>query len=194
MAALLEVRADFAQLARIGNLIGSVGKDAPAAIARAVNHTGDKARTQMVRTLTVQTGLKRSVIVRALHVTRASAGSGSMAYTIRSEGGNVSLRFFGARETKAGVSAAPRGVRQVFPGTFMKGGRFPHRKPLPAKMNDQVFKRIAGAGRFPLRSVKSGVYIPQEMVSGASAAAFREVAERDLPNRLVHELLRVIGG
>ncbi len=190
MAALLEVKVDPAQLNRIGNLLGQAGANAPAAIARAVNHTGDKAKTRMVRTLTVQTGLKRGVIVRALHVTKAS-GKGALTYTIRSAGGNVSLRYFGARETRAGVSAAPWGHRQVFAGTFMKGGRFPNRVAL--RMNGQVMQRN-GSSRMPIHSVKSGLYIPNEMVSGATAAAFREVAERDLPDRLVHELLRVFGG
>ncbi|GJE45316.1 hypothetical protein [Methylobacterium soli] len=50
------------------------------ALTRALNHTGDKARTQMTRALTAQTGLKRTVIVKALRVTRASPGV--LTYTI----------------------------------------------------------------------------------------------------------------
>ena len=42
--------------------------------------------------------------------------------------------------------------------------------------------------------MKSGLYIPDEMVSGASAAAFNAMAASDLPARLEHELGRVIGG
>ncbi|UDL95492.1 phage tail protein [Lichenihabitans sp. PAMC28606] len=187
---LLEVKVDPAQLERLANMIGAIGKSAPAAIARAVNHTGDKARTQMIRTLTTQTGLKRAVIVKALHVTKAS-GAGSMAYTISSHGGDISLKYFGARETAKGVSAAPFGQRQVFAGTFMKGGRFPKRVPL--KLGGEVFQRD-GASRLGIHKIKSGVYIPKEMVSGATAAAFRSVVESDLPDRLTHELLRAIGG
>lgn len=190
MPALLEVKADAAQLQRIANLIGAAGKNAPAAIARAVNHTGDKARTQMTRALTVQTGLKRQTIVRALRVTRASQSS--LSYGIRSAGGDVSLKYFGARETRAGVSAAPWGRRRVYAGTFLKGGRFPRRVAI-TKLHGQVMERT-GAGRLPIAKQKSGLFIPQEMVTGATAAAFREVAERDLPDRLAHELLRVIGG
>ena len=51
-----------------------------------------------------------------------------------------------------------------------------------------------GSSKLPIEKQKSGLYIPAEMVKGATAAAFRTVAERDLPDRLVHELLRVIGG
>ena len=189
MPPLLEVRIDPAQLERIANLIGAAGKNANAGIARAINHTGDKAKTQMIRTLTVQTGLQRKTIVKALHVTRASGG-GSMSYAIRSAGGDVSLKYFGARETAAGVSAAPFGHRRIFAGSFMKGGRFPKRVPL--RMNGQVMQRDGGS-RMPIHKVKSGLYIPNEMVSGATGAAFREVVERDLPDRLIHELMRALG-
>ena len=189
-APMLEVKVDPEQLQRIANLIGGAGKNAPAALARAINHTGDKAKTAMTRALTVQTGLQRKVIVKALRVERATGGS--LAYAIRSAGGDVSLKYFGARETQTGVSAAPRGRRQVYAGTFMKGGRFPNRVTV-AKLNGQVFKR-EGSGRTPLVKVRSGVFIPQEMVTGATAEAFNVVAERDLPDRLAHELLRVIGG
>lgn len=190
MSALLEVKLDAAQFERLGNLIGRAGKDAPTALARAINHTGDKAKTAMTRALTVQTGLKRGVIVRALKVTRAS--SGSLTYRINSAGGDVSLKYFGARETRAGVSAAPWGHRQVYAGTFIKGGRFPNRVAI-AKFNGQVMKRD-GSGRLPVAKQKSGLFIPKEMVTGATAAAFQTTAESDLPDRLAHELLRVIDG
>ena len=189
MAAMLEVRLDPAQLERLGNLIGQAGKQAPAALARAINHTGDKAKTAMTAALTVQTGLKRKVIVKALRVSRATAGSPT--YTIRSAGGDVSLKYFGARETRAGVSAAPWGRRQVYAGTFMKGGRFPNRVGI-SKFNGQVMKRD-GSDRLPVEKQKSGLFIPNEMVSGATAVAFNATAESDLPDRLAHELLRIIG-
>lgn len=194
----LEVRVDAADLARMANLIGAAGKMAPVAIARAVNHTGDKARTGMIRALTKQTGLKRKVIVKALKVTRAAtggsagAGAATSVYVIRSRGGNVSLKYFGARETRRGVSAAPWGQRQVFTGTFIRGGHFPNRVAIP-KLGGQVYERT-GPGRMPIRKAKSGLYIPAEMVRGATAAAFQSIARTDLPDRLVHELLRVMLG
>jgi hypothetical protein len=67
----IEIKASFAGFDRLANLIGAAGKQAPMALQRAINHTGDKAKTAMVRSLTAQTALKRQVIVRALKVTRA---------------------------------------------------------------------------------------------------------------------------
>ena len=187
MAGVLELRIDTSQVVELAARFAGLGTEFPAAIARAINHTGDKAKTQMIRALVPQTGLKRGVIVRALKVSKASAGG---AYVIRSRGGDISLKYFGARETRAGVSAAPHGQRQVFAGTFIKGGRFPNRVAI-GKLNGHVFRRT-GKGRLPIAKQKSGVYIPQEMVSGASAEAFRTAVTADLPARLQHELLRVL--
>ena len=53
------------------------------------------------------------------------------------------------------------------------------------------FKRT-GAGR-ATKGVKSGLFIPTEMVSGSSEAAFYLTVESDLPDRLAHELFRILG-
>ena len=88
---------------------------------------GDRATPVMVRVLTKQTGLPRRTIAKALKRSRAG-----QAYTIRSAGGDVSLKYFKARETQKGVSAAPWGQRRIYAGTFTKGGRFPNRVAVPS--------------------------------------------------------------
>ena len=193
MSGGLSVTLDAASIHRLGNLIGQAGAKAPAALARAINHTGNKARTKMVRALTAQTGLKRRTLVKALRTSPASAGA--LTYTIRSSGGNVSLKYFGPRETAAGVSAAPWNARSVYAHSFMKAGWWPHRV-VKGNWNGHVFERAGsstntGMDRFV--KVKSGLYIPEEMVRGASAAAFDSAVASDLADRLAHELVRIIG-
>jgi hypothetical protein len=185
----LELQVDSAGLGRMANLFAIAGKNAPAGLARALNSTGPTARTMMARVLAPQTGLKPRVIRKALREQRASVGS--LTYAIRSKGGNIRLKFFGARETRKGVSAAPWGHRRIYAGTFTKGGRFPNRVPL--NRGGQVFRR-AGAGRLPLELVRSGLFIPQEMVTGETAAAFYHAVERELPNRLAAEVARLLPG
>lgn len=193
MSGGLTVTLDASAIQRLGNQIGAAGKKAPLALARAINHTGAKARTQMIRALVPQTGLKRKVIVKALKESKASEGG--LTYTITSHGGDVRLKYFGPRETAAGVSAAPWSKRSVYPHTFQKAGWWPKRVAKP-NWNGQVFARLnsktkSGQDRFEV--VRSGLYIPDEMVSGASAAAFNAMAASDLPARLEHELGRMIG-
>ncbi len=197
---------DVSGLKRLENALGRL--DGPVkhlGLQRAVNHTGAKALTQVSRTLARQTGLKYETIKNALKVKNASgafmsrstseiliSGGASLVYEINSRGGDISLKYFKARETRAGVTAAPFGKRQVFGGTFMKGGRFPNR--VAAKgLNGHVYRRT-GSARGPLEFINSGVVIPAEMVSGASAKAFRDVVEGDLPKRVMHEIQRLAPG
>lgn len=168
-------------------------------LQRAVNRTGDMARTKVIRALSQQTGLPVKVIRKAVKNDKAT-GAGleratgdifvstgaNLTYVLRTQGGDISLKFFRARETRKGVSAAPRGERKIFPGTFMKGGRFPNR--VTAKgLNGHVYRRT-GKGRGPLEFVDSGVTLPVEMLRGASAEAFTSTVEETLPRRVMHEI------
>ena len=156
---------------------------------RAVNRTGDMARTQVRRSLTRQTGLKRRTIVKAVRTHRSSPAT--LTYTMKASGGDVALKYFGARETARGVSAAPFGQRRVFPHTFIKGGTFPNRVGIG--MGGHVFARTGGS-KFPIEKQKSGVIIPAEMVKGATAEAFTSTVARVLPQRVMHEVARLTGG
>ena len=181
-------------LQRFSNQLGELGARAPIALARALNHTGAKAKTEVIRNLAAQTGLKRSTIVRAVKVNKATAANeqfsygGSLTYALSTTGGDISLKFFSPKETRAGVSAAPRGRRQLFAGTFTKGGRFPKRKgPV---MGGHVFTNVSQghAWRGKVRLENSGVYIPDEMLQGATAAAFDRIMGAELEKRVSHEI------
>ncbi len=156
---------------------------------RAINRTGEMARTQVVKTLAAQTGLTQKVVRMAVKPKRANYDS--LAYTMTSTGGEVRLKYFKPRETRKGVTAAPFGKRQLFPGTFMKGGLFPGRVAI-ARFAGNVFERD-GSSKFPVAVVKSKVIIPAEMVDGATAAAFRSTVAEQLPRRFAHELRRATG-
>ncbi|WP_156421280.1 phage tail protein [Aureimonas sp. AU40] len=177
-------------LKRFEHAIDNLGSGKLADAAnKAVNRAGDMARTKVRQTLPRQTGLKRAVILKAVRSTASSAGA--LTYRMKSEGGDIALKFFGARETRRGVAAAPFGKRKVFAGDFMKGGRFPNRQDIG--MGGQVFHR-AGGSRFPLVKEKSGVIIPKEMVSGETAKAFEATVQDVLPRRMEHELRRLTKG
>lgn len=191
MVARLDV--DASKFVRLADVFAAAPRKAPKAIGRAVNRTGDMARTQVVRTLTTQTGLKRPVIVKAVKRDRAGGmAAGGLVYRLKSRGGNVSLKYFGARETRKGVSAAPWNKRRVFASTFLKGGRFPKRVKLRIGKG-HVFAR-AGASRLPIEKKRSGLFIPTEMVTGATASAFMSTVRTVLPVRLRHELGAILGG
>lgn len=170
------------------------------ALQRAVNHTGNKARTQVIRTLAKQTGLQYGVIKRAVRTGRAWGASqssftpsrGSLQYVLSTKGGDISLKYFRARETKGGVTAAPQGERKLFANTFIKGGRFPNRTTADG-LNGHVYLRT-GKGRGPLARQNSGVVIPEQMTKGRTVDVFTATIEAELPKRVMHEIQRLAPG
>jgi hypothetical protein len=183
----MEFHVDISSIERLAEKLKVAQTEVPTALARALNHTGAKARTRMIRSLTAQTGLPRKVIVKALQ--KKTAREGGLAFVIKSKGGNIRLKYFDARETRKGVTAAPWGKRRLYPGAFIKGGRFPNRVAL--KLNGQVFER-RGRVRKPIDVVLSGVFIPKEMVTGATEAAYNSTAASEFPARIEHELSRML--
>ena len=155
----------------------------------------------MVKSLTAQTGLKSSTIKRALKAKKAFdggpngfvAGSGSTEFQIISRGGDVSLKFFHPVEKGGGVSAKPWGQTKFYPGAFRKstyGNKF---RRINQKFHGHAMRNVAGgAWRGKISVVKSGLMIPEEMISGETAAAFYRVCETDLAARMEHELLWIM--
>jgi hypothetical protein len=122
-------------------------------------------------------------------VKRASASD--PVYVISAKGRDVSLRLFKARETLRGVTATVRGQRQLFERSFIKGGSFAKGR-VALNMGGNVFER--DGARTNLVRVRSGVVIPAEMVDGPAAKAFDQSVARNLPQRLSHEISRVLPG
>jgi len=201
MTDALKVAFSFEGIDRLHNQLAAAGAKAPQAIRRAVNRVGDTARVAVSRELAAQTGLKVGLIKRALKPKRAFDGSGtgfiagvgSLEYTITARGGDLDLRNFKPVERGGGVTAKTMGQKTFVPGAFKKSGQIGHRRINP-KFHGNVLMNVEG-GKWggKMRTVKSGVYIPLEMVSGQSADTFFMIVERDLQNRVAHELSRVLG-
>ena len=172
-------------------ILGTEAK-ARRAYRRALNEAGRDVTAPTYRALAKQTGLKPGVTRRALSAKKADMAS--LSFELHGRGGDISLKYFGARETREGVSAAPFGKRTVFAGRFMKGGKFPKRKTL--KLGGHVFRPKYGSRKWgrPFDRQKSGVIIPNEMVVGTTAQTFREVGESKLAEKVRRHIKLVTKG
>ena len=70
------------------------------AFARALNHTGNVAKTGVYRALAKQMNLKIGITRRAVKLYPATAGN--LEASLTSFGGDIGLKYFGARETSKG--------------------------------------------------------------------------------------------
>jgi hypothetical protein len=170
---------DTKSIERLTGRLVAAGKGIRPALARAINHTGAKARTQVLRALVKQTGAKYAAVRKTIHSKPASVGT--LIYRIVSSGAYMSLKEFGARQTSKGVSAAPWNKRRVFPHTF-----------IVSSLGGHVFER-KGASRLPIRKLW-GPAIPKEMLKDLSKAAFETTVATELPGRVAHEVDAILGG
>lgn len=168
-----------------------------------MNRLGGEIHNALIEPLKVQTGLHGSTIPRALKDRPAS--SGNLAYQIVTRGGNISLKYFGPSEGGGGVTAHPRGVSTFYGGAFMTSGRNGARS-MAASLNGHVYKPDGGVapnGRGkarrgswyrPISKVKSGVYIPNELVRGVTAATFERASVAGLEPMAARVLTIITGG
>lgn len=176
-------------LKKFGKDIARLRREFPLVLPREINKVGDRAKTQVIRNLTAQTGLPRKTIVKAIG-DPGLAGRGKLSYELVTRGGNIRLKYLLPIETRAGVTAKPWGKRQLFAGSFIKGGAFPNRKVV-AKFNGHVFRRLNPAGT-KITQVRSGMLIPVEMTKGATSAAFVKIAGPLLQDRVERAIVRLL--
>lgn len=144
----------------------------PRAAARALNRTADQVQSAAVKEIAAETGLLQKD-VRAV-LTRIRATWDKLTAVVISSGRAANLIRFGARQTRAGVSANAWGKRKVYPHTFI------------ANQGRTVFVR-RGAARLPIRPV-FGPSIPREMAREKVAALLKRTAAERWPINFKSEL------
>lgn len=178
-------------LQHYAGLIERLHRDNPVILPRIVNQVGNRAKTQVIRNLTKQTGLPRRTVVKALGNPATARANGRLSYEMVTRGGFIRLKYFSPRESRAGVMAKPFGKPTLFAGAFMKGGRFPKRVVVP-KFGGHVYRRLNSSGT-KITQVRSEVRIPHEMTTGATKAAFERIAGPLLRDRVEAALRRHFG-
>lgn len=187
--ARLEIRWADDNLKLYGKRVRELNQKFPKVLPRIVNQVGNRAKTQVIRNLTKQTGLPRQTIVKAVG-DPTTARAGRLSYEMVTRGGNIRLKYLGARETEDGVVAKPFGVTTTYPGAFMRGGQWPNRKPV-AKFDGHAFVRLNRSGT-RITFARSGVRIPEEMTKGATREAFMKVAGPLLRERVDAALAKLV--
>lgn len=178
-------------LRHYAEVLDKVNRENPVILPRIVNQVGNRAKTQVIRNLTRQTGLPRNTIVAAVGNPTTARANGRLSYEMTTRGGFIRLKYLAPRETRQGVVAKPFGQPKLFAGAFMRGGQWPRRVAVP-KFGGHVMQRLDSAGR-RLTQVRSQVRIPHEMTVGATKAAFERTAAPLLRERVEAMLIRRFG-
>lgn len=188
MAILIAKWAD-GNLKKYGKRVELLHQQFPKVLPRIVNQVGNRAKTQVIRNLTQQTGLPRETIVKAVG-NPAVARPGKLSYEMVTRGGNIRLKYLHARETEAGVVAKPFGKTTLYPGAFMRAGWWPNRVDKPEWNGHAYFRNRSSWRHFTF--ARSGVIIPVEMTSGQTKAAFERIAGPLLRERVNAALAKLV--
>ena len=160
----------------LSDIIKRIGDKSEYAVRKAIDEVGNKTKTQVIRAVAQQAGVK---VGRARAVIRSTQamGAGSGVYTIIARDVTMSLKEFGPRQTAKGVSAAPWRKRQVFNHTFTGPG-------------GHVFVR-EGKARLPIRKLW-GPAIPKEMTKDVAEETFFATVDAMLPAAVEKWLMRQV--
>lgn len=167
---------------KLANDLGST--KARAIYSRAINDAGAGAATATGLALAKQANLPVRVGRKAVKK-RTRSRPATLAFEVHLKGGAIQARYFKPRETARGVTAAPRGKRQLFVGTFMRAGFWPKRVG-KGNWDGRVFYKNGNL----FEDAKTDVYIPTEVMTGDTARTFEESNVR-LDARVTHYLKRM---
>lgn len=191
MARTLSLTADLPSLAAQMKPLAILGARAPAAQALVLNRVATRSKQRVIPVLTQQTGLPKRAIVKTVRVLRASARNPRAG--LISRGGEISFRFFSAREEGSGVVATIGGERVFVPGGFRRSGREPKRF-MVSSLNKGVYVNPSREWRGEIERERTGMFIPEEMVAGATRAAFEKTVATELPTEIARELGKIVPG
>lgn len=187
---MLTITVDTAGIMDLAKALEATGRKLPSAQALVLNRVGTRVRRVVVPTLSKQTGLSKRIITKAVRMGRASPQNPRVSLFTR--GGEISLRYFGAREEGGGVVATVKGDRMVYAGAFRRSGGPGNRRLVP-KLNGQVYENVDGKRwRGHIRKIKSGVLIPAEMIRGETRKAFEHIVATELPREVEKELAKLL--
>lgn len=180
----------------LGQYYLHIPKSVPKGIARGLNKAGEPTSNKFMREVKKSLGIGRAAGMKswkdptATGQRKKQATPALLRYELTASGRKIPLKYFKARETRKGVSATPYNQRQIFAGTFMKGGRFPARKDL--KYGDTVWKR-AGKARTPLEK-QYGPSIPEGFGQPTPTRTWENEGGNRVMKAVIKELNAILQG
>jgi len=178
-------------LAAFGNQIAALGAgDARKALARAVNRTTTTVRSRVIRAIVKQSSIPRAIVAKQVKQRLASTrlDGGALEGVVYASGRPISLKYFQAHQFSWGVRAKVYGQWQRFPHAFMG----PKPGIIAPALHGNVFMRI-NVKRTPIRMLE-GPSVPEEMIRGEAKKVFEETVATMLPERVRHEIGRLLPG
>lgn len=158
------------------------------AMARAVNRVTKSVESRTVRAIARQASIPTRIVRSEVQTIQVKPGSASaLVGEVRATGRPIPLREFKAKQFSYGVKAKVWGKMRRFEGMFIYAGTYRSRTVVGS---GHVFQRVTSRS-LPIAR-QDGPAVPSELVRGESKAAFETTVGQMLPERLRHELARLL--
>lgn len=182
-------------LRRFDNQLKALGTgQAHKALARAVNRVTNTIHGRVIREVAKQSSIPVAIVRKQVNKRLVKPGSGhALEGKIWATGSPLPLSVFKPKQFSWGVRVKVFGTMQRYPGWFINAGRWNSRNPISGQ---NVFMNTRGlsatSGRRNAIEKQFGPSVSEELIRGESARVFHEVAEKMLPERVSHELGRLL--
>lgn len=170
------------------NQIGALGGvEAHRALARALNRTTNTVHGRVVKAIRRQSDIPTSIIRASVGKRLVKpGGGGALEGEVWAKGKPLSLKVFNPRQLSYGVRVKFGKQWHRIDGAFMG----PRPGVIASRLAGHVFVR-AGKDRTPIL-LQEGPSVPEEMVRDESARVFEQTVGTMLPERVAHELGRLL--
>lgn len=151
---MVSVTISRSQINAVKSALGGLGKGVQREIATAVNATAKKTVSQMAKTITSEIKVTQKKVKESLKAKNKANKHNPKSTVTLSKTDRISLKEFGARHTKAGVTylVNRKSGRQTIAGAFMG----PKPGAMAIKLRGHAFIRQGAA-----RKMKKGTYVGQ---------------------------------
>lgn len=190
---MIEVDLPLRELARLERAVKESGRKLPQEVAVAINATAKKVRSEVNKGIREELAVKKKDIDKTLQITLKATRHTHGAEVTLAKSRRIPLRDFGARQTRAGVSAKiskTRGRKTIL-------GAFQGPKPglVKASWRGHVFSRL-GPGRLPIVKLFGpspwGVYIKRGQERATKKLVEAEL-RKQLQKRIRFNVLKASG-
>jgi hypothetical protein len=180
-------------LKRLTKATDRAKKSLPRELAAALNAVARKAKRQINVRIRTELVVKAGDLNKLINVNRKASKDHLVSGVNLPQSRRLSLRVFGARHIKSGVSyrISKREGRKQAAGAFMG----PRPGVLAPRLNGGVFARV-GTSRLPIRKLKGpspwGVFVKQKMTP-EQERDIREELTKQMERRIKLNILRAEG-
>jgi len=185
MAMSIEVKFDEKKLRELQRLLRSVPQELPGLMSKAINRTATSVKAEIARRISAKVKITQKAVKKGMVIRKASRKRWFATVSVGHK--RIPLVYFGARQTKKGVSYR---IEKSGPRKFIKSA---FKQTMPVSGHIGVFKRTGG-NRLPIVQLlgpsPAGVFEGAAEIARQVIASSKKTLEKNIDSQVAFILSR----